>query len=97
MLGCQGSSSCHSSCRQALLCSVLVFQMTLYAEVVLCVTMRNERMVCISEAVEEAVVLAVLHYANTVWRNGGHLKTTQNSSFRTVVSTQYTATPGSHV
>jgi hypothetical protein len=71
--------------------------MTLYAEVVVCVTTRNERMVFISEAVEEVVVLAVLHYANTVWRNGRHLKTALNSSFRTVVSTQSTATPGSHV
>jgi hypothetical protein len=69
--------------------------MTLYAEVVVCVTMRNERMFFIT--VEEVVVLAVLHYANTVWRNGRHLKTPQNSSFRTVVSTQYTATLGNHV
>jgi len=29
----------------------------------------------ISEAVEKAVVLAVLHYANTVWRDGKHLRT----------------------
>jgi len=59
--------------------------------------MRNEKMVFISEAVEEAVVLAVLHYVNTVWRDGRRPKTPQNSSFRTVISTQYTATPGSHV
>jgi hypothetical protein len=59
--------------------------------------MKNERVVFISEAVEEAVVLAVLHYANAVWRNGRRLKTPQNCSFRTVISKQYTATPGSHV
>jgi hypothetical protein len=61
------------------------------------VAMKNERMVVINEAVEEIVVLAVLHYASNVWRNGRRLKTPQNSSFRTVISSQYTATPGSHV
>jgi hypothetical protein len=37
--------------------------------------MRNVRMVFISEAVEEAFVNAVLHYANTVWRDGKRPRT----------------------
>ena len=71
--------------------------MTHCAEAVVCLTMRNERMIFVSEAVEEAVVLAVLHCANTVRRDGRCLKTLQNSSFRTGISAQYTATAGSHV
>jgi hypothetical protein len=54
-------------------------------------------MIFISEAVEEAVVLAGLQYANTVWRDGRRLKTPRNISFRTDISAQYTATAGSHV
>jgi hypothetical protein len=81
----------------ALLCSVLVSETTLCAEAVVCVTMRNDRMIFVSEAVEEAAVFAVLHYANAVWRDGRLLKAPRNSSFRTGISTQYTATTGSHV
>jgi hypothetical protein len=45
------------------------------------------RMMLISEIVEEALVLVLLHYANIVWRDGRRLKTPQNTSFRTDIST----------
>lgn len=58
-----------------LLCSVLVSKTTLCAEAVVCVMMRNERMVFIGEAVKEAFVFAVLHYVNTVCRDGRRPRT----------------------